>query len=126
MNDKIDQRQCSCKTGNNMDRLEAILCDMQTQKTLDRQEMKQQMTEIKNMNKAIPQSTPLSDVPRFHQNNLYHRMSPLQENYVHQDPRRQSHDIPPHVHTPHGLKDEAYSKRELQTLSDAHFHFTDK
>lgn len=83
MNDKIDQQQCSCNINNNMNRIEKLLINMQNQQTLDRHKMKPQVTELRNMNKLIPQSTPPSDAPRFHEDHFFNIFSPLQANYEH-------------------------------------------
>lgn len=55
LNDKIEQKQCRCGTSDSMIRIEQIIRGMQPQQTLDKQELKQQLTELKNINKVIPQ-----------------------------------------------------------------------
>ena len=66
MEKKIDEHKCSCDTNNNMNKLEEILNKIQAQQVVDKNEIQQQIMELKNTNKIIPQSTPLSEVPRFH------------------------------------------------------------
>lgn len=86
---------------------------MKDQQSLDKQELKQHITNLGHTNTIVHQSTTLSEVSRFRQTNVSSRLSPPQENYLPQEVEnsRHSHDFPPNM-TKHKVKHQDNSQVE--------------